>query len=367
MQEKTKQAYINKVVTNCRATGKAIIRYEVRFRRRMPDGVTVDFQKRYDRADIARRERDRVLAEIAMGTYRPATKKDVEAETAPNVTVAEGLIKYIEYLKKISPFGLPARTETAIRALAAGALGQLELAALSGEHLDEYALSRKEQGVAQATIRKEVATVKRFRACAHEKIMGLGLVQKSLRTEIKLRHGEARTRRPQENELQEILEWLREHDQQTYWAGRLAVATACRQGELAKAKWQDFDGQRGVLWLAAEQTKTRRQRGVPLTSEALAILAEIPRKSELILGGAAAYRISVGWRRACKAVGVIGLRFHDLRREAISRAAEMGLGDRQLQIISGHTQATQLSAYTALSPAALGEQMRKIEAARTIS
>lgn len=362
-REKTKQAYISRVNTRHRATGELITRYEVRFRRKMPDGTVVEYQKRFDRVDIARKERDRVLTEIALGTYKPkASKQDELTAEASGLTVAEGLLKYIDYLKKVNAFGLSQRTENAIRALAASTLGAIKLVDLSGEHLDDYAQRRKEAGLAPSSVRKEVATVKRFRAVAHD--IGLGVPEQTLRTTVRLRHGETRTRRPQGDELDRVLIWLRENNAPAHLAARLAVATAMRQGEIAGARWSDFDERSKVLWLRAERTKTRRARGVPLSIEALQIIQGIERNDEYILGGITAYEVAVAWRKACKAVGVAGLRFHDLRREAISRAAELGLGDRQLQLISGHARAEQLATYTALSPVVLGEHMRRLEAAR---
>ncbi|MFO1381668.1 MAG: site-specific integrase [Chitinivorax sp.] len=371
---KTRYAHISKVVTVCRATGEKVTRYEVKFRKKMQDGTVVDYQKRFDTLRQAEAEKAAALAAIAAGTYQPPTRSKqatinaLQATASPQVTatVAEGLEIYITHLKKAKAFGLSRRMENELRAIGRRPVGATLVAELDARVLDEYAISRKADGVALPTISKELSLLKRFRRVAVD--LELAGAVPNLRTSIGLRRSERRVRRPQGDELARILAWLQQQDPPTYWAARLAVATACRQQELATAKWADFDQETGVLWLAAAQTKTKKQRGVPLLTEALGILEHIPKdlgpRPELILGGISPYRICTGWRRACKHCGIKGLRFHDLRREAISRLASLGLADRQLMIFSGHTQASMLSVYTVLNPAALAQQVRQIEAQR---
>ena len=53
-----------------------------------------------------------------------------------------------------------------------------------------------------------------------------------------------------------------------------------------------------------------------------------------------------GWRAINKRAGVVGLRWHDLHREAISRLFERGLSISEVQSISGHMTLQMLSTYT---------------------
>ncbi len=46
--------------------------------------------------------------------------------------------------------------------------------------------------------------------------------------------------------------------------------------------------------------------------------------------------------------GIAGLRFHDLRHEAISRFVEAGLSDQEVAAISGHKSMQMLKRYTHL-------------------
>jgi integrase len=56
------------------------------------------------------------------------------------------------------------------------------------------------------------------------------------------------------------------------------------------------------------------------------------------------------WQRLIKRTGIIDLRFHDLRHEAISRFFEMGLSVPEVALISGHRDYRMLQRYTHLKP-----------------
>jgi integrase len=73
----------------------------------------------------------------------------------------------------------------------------------------------------------------------------------------------------------------------------------------------------------------------------------------------------VGWARACRRVGVVGLTFHDLRCTAITRLALAGCTEAEIAAISGHSlrsvHAILDSHYLSRDPA-LGETaIRKLE------
>ena len=54
------------------------------------------------------------------------------------------------------------------------------------------------------------------------------------------------------------------------------------------------------------------------------------------------------WQRLIKRTGIVDLRFHDLRHEAISRFFEMGLSVPEVALISGHRDYRMLQRYTHL-------------------
>lgn len=61
-----------------------------------------------------------------------------------------------------------------------------------------------------------------------------------------------------------------------------------------------------------------------------------------------------------KETGIQGLRFHDLRHEAVSRLVEGGLGDQEVSAISGHKSMQMLKRYTHLRAEDLVERLDQI-------
>ena len=60
--------------------------------------------------------------------------------------------------------------------------------------------------------------------------------------------------------------------------------------------------------------------------------------------------ISDKFAKMTKKLGIVDLRFHDLRHEAISRLFEKGMRVEQVRVVSGHRTLDQLSRYVNLRP-----------------
>ena len=56
--------------------------------------------------------------------------------------------------------------------------------------------------------------------------------------------------------------------------------------------------------------------------------------------------VRLAWERLRRRAGVSGLRFHDLRHEAVSRFFEKGLNTPEVAAISGHRDPRMLMRYT---------------------
>jgi integrase len=138
---------------------------------------------------------------------------------------------------------------------------------------------------------------------------------------------------------------------------RFAVATGMRRGEILSLTWQHIDLKGHVASLS--RTKNGEPRRVPLSTAALGVLHErseatqrTPEGLTESLCGAvfpvSANAIRLAWGRAKQQAGVDDLRFHDLRREAISRFFEQGLAVPEVALISGHKDVRMLFRYTEL-------------------
>jgi integrase len=80
-----------------------------------------------------------------------------------------------------------------------------------------------------------------------------------------------------------------------------------------------------------------------------------------------AIALKQAWKRLVKRAGIDGLRFHDLRHEAISRLFEKGLNSPEVALISGHRDMRMLSRYTHPQRALIHQKLDMMDAAARAS
>ena len=83
-----------------------------------------------------------------------------------------------------------------------------------------------------------------------------------------------------------------------------------------------------------------------LTDKALEVLKEIPRHISGAVFPMSLNYHNRGWHALCKRADIVGLRWHDLRREATSRMFERGLSITEVQSVTGHKTLQMLTTYT---------------------
>jgi integrase len=139
----------------------------------------------------------------------------------------------------------------------------------------------------------------------------------------------------------------------------LAVESAMRQGEIHALKWSDINESKGVIRLMrkdkhAETGQSAQQ--IPLLKgvrEALLRSQNVFGQGPNLIPVERAASISDKFAKMTKKLGIVDLRFHDLRHEAISRLFEKGMRVEQVRVVSGHRTLDQLSRYVNLRPADL--------------
>lgn len=146
----------------------------------------------------------------------------------------------------------------------------------------------------------------------------------------------------------------------------VAVETGCRRGELFKLRWSDVDLDARRLTVRAENSKVERTRSVPLSIRAGDALAGLfacgkaPDPNALVFG----YRSTpkTAWAGACRAAGIEGLRFHDLRSTCGTRLAERGVDMRTLAEWLGHSDTkTTFRFYVGRSESALDSAVEALD------
>jgi integrase len=135
----------------------------------------------------------------------------------------------------------------------------------------------------------------------------------------------------------------------------LAIETGMRFGELAGVLWKHVDLDKRTIYLP--DTKNGQARTVPLSTRALSAIQMQPRSIDGRLFSAQPGSIRSAFLIALsKAQGaqpdsrefLRGLRFHDLRHEAVSRLFEIGLNPIEVGMITGHKTLSMLQRYTHL-------------------
>ena len=155
-----------------------------------------------------------------------------------------------------------------------------------------------------------------------------------------LDQGNKRTRRPTQNELSMLYERL---PNKMALMVEYAIETGMRRGEIAK---QRAEHRKGNILLIPE-TKTDKPRTIPLSKRAVEILDSLDNRADGFVWGYAPDVVSSLFYKACNQIGIVDLRFHDLRHEAASRFFEKGLSIAEVALITGQSFAI-LQRYTHL-------------------
>lgn len=239
-------------------------------------------------------------------------------------------------------------------------LGHLDAAKLTPQDLVGYCSARAEDGAGPYTINMEVSklgTVMRY-ASLGLKIRLPDVVKEArpLLAHLQLVGGGGkRERRPTEDELHDVLQWLTDNHGQVYAdVVRFAVGTAMRRGEIVKVTWADLDAKKKMI-LVRDRKDPRKKEGndqwVPLLGDMWELVQAQPK-------GDAAGRIfpihpqtlSKYFKGACDALSILDLHFHDLRHEGTSRLFELGYQVQQVALVTGHKNWVHLKRYTNLRP-----------------
>ncbi len=193
------------------------------------------------------------------------------------------------------------------------------------------------------TVRRELAIVRHCLEVAKNE-WGFMLPSNPVRLVKLPRAGNPRERRVNPGELERLLTAC--ESSQCYWLPaviQLAVETGMRRSELLAMRWDDVDLEARTVLL--RNTKNGFPRTVPLSSPALKVLKETRRCGDTVFA-VSANALRLAWERLKRRAGVSGLRFHDLRHEAVSRFFEKGLNVPEVAMISGHRDPRMLFRYT---------------------
>jgi len=195
--------------------------------------------------------------------------------------------------------------------------------------------TRYERKRSPATVNRELAVLSAILTLAVDDEL---IASNPCRRVKPLRADNTRTRYLTKDEERKLLAALEGHE----WLRSIvtmAIHTGMRRGELFKLRWFDVDFPRGMI--RVRDTKTGKDRDVPMNSAVREMLERQPKRSGLVFPSPKTGRQLVDIKRpfgeACTAAGITGLRFHDLRHTAATRLADAGINVIVIAEILGHS------------------------------
>jgi integrase len=135
----------------------------------------------------------------------------------------------------------------------------------------------------------------------------------------------------------------------------LAIETGMRSGEMLAMRWEYVNLANRTVFLP--DTKNGSPRTVPLSTRALSAIHALPRSINGRLFSSGYHSIHNAFQLAVTKAQAVkpdsetfmrGLRFHDLRHEAVTRLFEKGLNPIEVGMVSGHKTLSMLQRYTHL-------------------
>ena len=124
-----------------------------------------------------------------------------------------------------------------------------------------------------------------------------------------------------------------------------AIETGMRLGEILTLRYSDIED--GIATL--KETKNNEIRYVPFSLNVKKVLQTLPKcltDNRVFYFWKTVSGFQSSWQKFKKREGLVDLRFHDFRHEAISRLFEKGLNPMEVSSISGHKSLLILRKYT---------------------
>jgi integrase len=229
----------------------------------------------------------------------------------------------------------------------------MQLDKITGEVVAQYRDARLKE-VSANTVRLELAFLSVvFEQCRKE----WGLAVSNPVRQIRMpKPGKPRQRRLEVGEEDALLDAC--NASRAYYLHSfvvLAIETGMRSGELLAMRWDHLNLNNSTVFLP--DTKNGSPRTVPLSSRALNAIRALPRaiSGRLFSSGYHsihnAFQLALAKAQATQLDNVTflqGLRFHDLRHEAVTRLFEKGLNPIEVSMVSGHKTLSMLQRYTHL-------------------
>ncbi len=273
---------------------------------------------------------------------------------APKQSMPRMMSVLVRYLEEVTPTKKGVKQErNRIRQLQKSKLADMTVDKITSEVIAQYRDTRLKT-VSANTVRIELALISVvFEQCRKEWGFALTNPVRGIRIP---KPGKPRQRRLERGEEEALLAACR--TSRAYYLHSfvvLAIETGMRFGELLGIRWEHINLNSQTIFLP--DTKNGHPRTVPLSTRAVETISELPRaiNGKLFNSGYQsihnAFNLAVTRAQTTQPQSntfLKGLRFHDLRHEAVTRLFERGLNPIEVGMVSGHKTLSMLQRYTHL-------------------
>lgn len=152
----------------------------------------------------------------------------------------------------------------------------------------------------------------------------------------------------------------------------LALHTGMRRGELLGLEWSRVDLAAQQIYLEADHTKTARRRTVPLNATARGAILQQARfraahcpDSPWVFAtrqGARIASVKTAFNHACERAGIEDFRFHDLRHTCAAWLVQAGVPLTEVRDVLGHSTIKMTERYAHLAPENTRAALARLEA-----
>jgi integrase len=239
-----------------------------------------------------------------------------------------------------------------------------EMHALQASDIRRYINHRQAEGIANATINRELSLLS---AAINHANTELDWELPNPVCGRKLKEPEGRVRWLTVEEAERLISVAESLPKAKYLADfiRLALNTGCRSGELLGLEWNRVDLERGLIHLEASHTKAGKRRSIPINQTARAALFSLQNPSRWVFSDRAGQRIAsvkTSFANACRLASIEDFRIHDLRHTCAAWLVSAGVPLTEVRDLLGHSTVQMTERYAHLAPENIRAAVARLDA-----
>ncbi|AQS40185.1 site-specific recombinase XerD [Shewanella psychrophila] len=259
--------------------------------------------------------------------------------------------------------------------LADSDLGRINISDIKPHHIVKHCKQRREAGAGPSTVSHDISylrwALKMAKPSYGYESSELPVIESypALHDQNLIGKSERRSRRPTSEEIEKLKVGLKLRMDQRASSGipyidllEFSILSCMRIGEVCRIRWDDVDDEQKAV-MVRDRKDPRKKSGnhmiVPLLGGSWEILQRQKKTDEKVFP----YNersVTAGFQRVRNDLGIIDLRYHDLRREGASRLFEKGYTIDEVAQVTGHRNINTLwQVYTELFPKRLHDKEKK--------